>query len=1116
MDFSPPEEIDIELDKPVAEKHSGCEADNCITRVILWFKDKWRNRFKLLSSTPFTGDSTDETFLRLDKNAALKYFDGLYNKVVFRFATCLPDTPWIAQTVAAISRWKCVQLLTTREPGSWRYFFGATFSVCLASFGLSLVAIPVGFVTGISLFLDTCVCKYRQLRIATYLFGSHVVASYAFKYISKNWLKITIWSSASLATLFICSSVARRILYARRNISHGNLNPKHVSEVQSRDTEDSPWQKVFHAPSTFIRTRGMSRDDFKRIIHGNLRRLVFDDVCLNRRPKCQCLMIKGNFGLIPAHAVTNFKEGSVRVSVGPENSTLGTFDSLLDTTMLYHIPNTDICIIFFSRANQCRDITSFFPTEPQKVSYGALLSKNDFNVDLAWECNVQSYSENLRTTGMVCDYFPGYTSFLHGNAQSYEGLCGAPLISFDSPMCILGLHLGAVYDKDNPYKECLSGTIFPSQIDKGIEELCKAPLVHTHASWGEVPDKLYDKEIISSTKIHPRSAISFQKASSISTAAMHLGCGVHRIKYKTKCTQTPISPYVRELFQISDKWAGPAFHKDWVFNTDYLTYAAKCPAGLPCSHVTFAYNDYLTQVMSGIDYSFFHQAKPLNDIANVNGIPQCRFIDALTMTTSVGYPINRPKTDYITDADPNIGDYTGYQHPRILDNFFFEEVNRCEKLLLKGVRPMCVFYASLKDEPTKITKDKVRIFQSAPMALSLLVRKYFLPIARIFSCNPLTTECAVGISAEGPEWYEWDSHVFKFGPKRVLAGDYSKYDLRMPAQLSTLALGIMIKCAERCQSYSPDDLLIMKGLVTELSYPLVHLNGDIVGLLGSNPSGHNLTVYVNSIVNSLIFRCAYYSSQLYSNKSKIRPFKSICAASFYGDDAIATINKCLADDFCFKQMKAYLENHGIVFTPPDKSDDKNITFFRKEDVDFLKRRTVFVPEIYLPVGALCEDSVLKSLCCILEGAESPETVTQSNLTLASRTFFYHGRTIFNKNQKLLRLLADSQGWNLELLRLHYEFDDWARIHMQTHRKEYVSLYNHESDSGKSIGSLSNLWSVRILEKYPYYFDVESVSSIDYMRENILLSHSESFVSPDVKWQRDSKITDNFMGANPHN
>jgi len=326
--------------------------------------------------------------------------------------------------------------------------------------------------------------------------------------------------------------------------------------------------------------------------------------------------------------------------------------------------------------------------------------------------------------------------------------------------------------------------------------------------------------------------------------------------------------------------------------------------------------------------------------------------------------------------------------------------------------------------------------------------------------------------------------------------------LRMPAQLSTLALGIMIKCAEQCKSYTPDDILIMQGLVTELTYPLVHLNGDIVGLLGSNPSGHNLTVYVNSIVNSLIFRCAYFSSQLYSNKNHIRSFKSICAASFYGDDAIATVNKSLGDDFCFKQMKAYLETHGIVFTPPDKSDDKNITFFEKESVDFLKRRTVFVPEIYLPVGALCEDSVLKSLCCILRGAESPETVTQSNLTLAARTFFYHGRSYFNRNLNHLRSLADSQGWDHELLQLHYEFDDWARIHMQSHRKEYLSLYNHEKDSNKSIGSLSNTWSNRILAKYPYYFDMDSISTDDYMRENILLLPAATSVPYDVKLQRD--------------
>jgi len=1112
FDFAPSVADMPHSEEFVAEQHSGFENTGWVSACWQWIRKRCSSRFRLISS--HEGMSSDEVRIGENRNSAIAYFDRLYNNVIFRVASLLPDTEYIAQKVIRVSRWQCSQFFASNEPNAWRYALGAFATTGALCVGLSVVAIPIGCATGLSLALDVCVCKFRQLRIAALSFGSRVVSSCAFDYISANWIKITMWSSVSLATLFVCSNIAKRVLYARRHVSHGNLNPKHVSEVRARDTEDSPWQKAHQVRSSFIRTEGMVREDFLRIVHDNVRRLVFHDIRMNQRPKCQCLMVQGNFGLIPAHAVRNFTDGHVMVSQGPENSTLGSFESLLDRSMLYQFPNTDICLISFSRSNQCRDITAFFSSQAQDVHYGALLSKDSDNFDATWECNIQSFSDSLHTTGMMCSGFSGYTSFLHGDVKSYQGLCGAPLVSYDSPMCILGLHLGAVYDKDNPYKECLAGTISPKQISDGITVLCESPLVHSHASWGEVPDQLYGKNVLSNTVVHPKSAVCFQKKGAVATTVMHLGSGSHPMKYRSKCVQTPISAFVRDLFNIHDCWDGPAFHKDWIFNVDYLVHAAKCPMGLPCSHVSFAYADYLKQVEEGIDVSFFQAAKPLSEIANVNGIPQCRFIDALTMTTSVGYPINRPKTEFVGDVDVSNELYHGYQHPRSLDGQFFKEASRCEKLLLKGERPMCIFYASLKDEPTKTTKTKVRIFQSAPLALSLLVRKYFLPIARIFSCNPLVTECAVGISAEGPEWYQWDSHIFKFGPSRVLAGDFSKYDLRMPAQLSTLALKIMVHCATLCPQYSADDIKIMNGLVTELSYPLVHLNGDVVGLLGSNPSGHNLTVYVNSVVNSLIFRCAYFASQQHLNKQHVRPFRTICAASFYGDDAIATVNKCLAKTFCFRQMKEYLETHGIVFTPPDKSEDKDITFFHKDSVDFLKRKTVYVPEIFLPVGALCEDSILKSLCCVLKGAESVEAVTQSNLTLAARTFFYHGRTVFDDKIRLLRLLAESQGWSPVILHLDYEFDDWARIHMQSHRREYISLYNLERASGKYVGSCANIWFQSIIDKYPYYFDPSSISFHDYMRENILFQPLQTPAQHGRKLQRDVQITGGVTGANP--
>jgi hypothetical protein len=148
------------------------------------------------------------------------------------------------------------------------------------------------------------------------------------------------------------------------------------------------------------------------------------------------------------------------------------------------------------------------------------------------------------------------------------------------------------------------------------------------------------------------------------------------------------------------------------------------------------------------------------------------------------------------------------------------------------------------------------------------------------SCNPLVSECAVGINAVGPEWDQLTRHIRRFGGDNILAGDYSKYDLTMSPQLMFAAFSVMIRLAKEV-GYSDVCLMIMGHMATDVCYPVVAYNGDLVELLGSNPSGQNLTVYINSIVNSLLFRSGYFTLL----DSSAPSFRSVVSLITYGDDA---------------------------------------------------------------------------------------------------------------------------------------------------------------------------------------------------------------------------------------
>lgn len=306
-----------------------------------------------------------------------------------------------------------------------------------------------------------------------------------------------------------------------------------------------------------------------------------------------------------------------------------------------------------------------------------------------------------------------------------------------------------------------------------------------------------------------------------------------------------------------------------------------------------------------------------------------------------------------------------------------------EECYLAGERAYPVFKACLKDEPTKLDKDKVRVFQGAPIALQLLVRKYFLPIARLLSLFPLVSECAVGINAQGPEWNELAMHIRRYGAKRILAGDYSKYDLRMPAQVMFAAFRIMIDIAKFSGNYTDRDITIMEGIATDICYPLMAYNGDLIQHFGSNPSGQNLTVYINSIVNSLLFRCAYFA--IVEEKKRV-PFRMACSLITYGDDAKASVHKHF-DEFNHLSVAEFLAEHDMVFTMPDKESEP-VPFMTDEDADFLKRKNIWNEELECWFGALDEESIFKSLHANLKSkTATPEEVSMQCIDGALREFF---------------------------------------------------------------------------------------------------------------------------------
>jgi hypothetical protein len=237
--------------------------------------------------------------------------------------------------------------------------------------------------------------------------------------------------------------------------------------------------------------------------------------------------------------------------------------------------------------------------------------------------------------------------------------------------------------------------------------------------------------------------------------------------------------------------------------------------------------------------------------------------------------------------------------------------------------------------------------------------------------------------------------------------------------------------AKESGNYTDRDLTVMRGLATEVCYFMVAYNGDLLQVDGSNPSGHNLTVYINSIVNSLLFRCGFAS--IYGCDID---FRSAVALSTYGDDAESTV-KVGYDEFNHISFAAFLKEYGMVFTMPDKTSDP-VPYMNEADTDFLKRRSHYIEEIDCTVGKLDEMSIYKSLHRVTKSKSvTMEEVCGSVIDSALVEWFYHGREVYDdRREKLMRL---AQKYNLNHYTSHLEKDFDDRV------KEWKLKYLQDAD-----------------------------------------------------------------------
>jgi hypothetical protein len=812
------------------------------------------------------------------------------------------------------------------------------------------------------------------------------------------------YACGTFASLALIYGVAQVVKALRSSLSmQGSLNPISVTDVQERDAEISPWK--VQPKDTVTSTSGCaSLAQMGDRLSKSLGQIFIGEQF------CGAWAVQSNVLLIPFHMLPP--------TVSEATFVLGKrkIKFVLNPDYAVQVANADLAVVYVPNTGPLKDTISYFMQtnirQPTVVSIqGLTKDATPFEARALWQL-VSGVSNGTHEFNGAYYDISGMVTF--------AGMCMSPIIAGVHNNGILGFHIGGI---TNTNKGCgvavLAGDLtFAINV---LSQRSKSFILGPQAS--DVEDIVAGKKIAVSTQISkhcPSQFISKDAAVSV------YGSVTGRCSYKSRVMSTPISDAVTEICGVPNEWGSPRYtdpivredghvsSQSWKPWYASLSVCSEPSIGFDPALVDIASKDYLFELKDCFDSHkvlWKDQLLPLTDIEIVSGIDGRRFVDSMNMSTSMGFPIRGPKEPYIIDLEPTF-DQTC---PRTFTPEIWALVDEFYIKARQGICPNQIFAASLKDEPTKLSKEKVRVFQAAPIVLQICIRKYYLPVARFLSMYPLISECAVGINSHGPEWNELSRHMAHFGDDRCIAGDYAKYDLRMPAQLTIAAFGVMIDIARWSGNYSIDDLQVMKIIAHEVCTPLVAFNGTLIRFMGTNPSGQNMTVYLNSIVNSLLHRLAFnnvYPTQelaIIGTELKLgrdAHFRDLCKISTYGDDAKGSVRKGY-DRFNHITMAHFLAANDIVFTMPDKTSAP-VEFMSRFDADFLKRKDRFDPELGVIVGALDEMSIFKSLHSILRSkAVTPLDVCASNIQGAMFEWFHHGPEIYEKRRQQMKQVAAS-------------------------------------------------------------------------------------------------------------
>jgi hypothetical protein len=587
---------------------------------------------------------------------------------------------------------------------------------------------------------------------------------------------------------------------------------------------------------------------------------------------------------------------------------------------------------------------------------------------------VQKVVARCETLDRTFTYWRGHVA-----DDTVNGDCGTPLVGMSPSVVVLGLHQLGGSNKVAFAVKLTQSSLHRAQahfarplVQAGVPRLSGTNVVKTVSALGH------------------RSPLRWLESGSLTVFGSFVG---YQVRSRSKVASSLCGDFIKSARKWDIPFGRPDL-KDW--RPWHLAY--KDVTGqeniLQASVLKQAVDGYVSDVCAGLDEEAKTTLRIISDHAAINGIAGVQYIDKMNFNSSMGEPFNKTKKNFLRPAPTEL-----QPDAKVFDEEVMERATVIEERYRAGVRACPVFSGQLKDEArshAKIAEGKIRVFTGAPADWSFVVRKHLLSFVKVVQENRLLFEAAPGCVTQSLEWEQFRDYLVAHGEDQIVAGDYGKFDKKMTAQVILAAFDAIIAIL-KFAGWSMEDLLVIYGIGEDTAYPFVNFQGDLVMLYGSNPSGHPLTVIINSIVNALYLRYCYI---VLSEKRECRSFKTYVNLLTYGDDNVMGVCRSIPW-FNHTAIVGALKTIGVEYTMADK-ESVSVPYININDVSFLKRTWRFDAEVGAFVCPLEEQSIHKMLCVNIPSKTiSAEAQMLSVMNSAVREWFYYGRERFEVEREFL-------------------------------------------------------------------------------------------------------------------